>query len=155
MALRDVKMKKKNPFNVKMTDREKELMSLGRSVVCPVCRERSSLYPKGVGFHPYQWEMNCSLCHRYAVGLDAYVPQHTEAVKTLQKLRTRYLEGESTAQLASEMDILAERIDGLMGNGQCECGGALSISAKPKCIFCDIEIFDSYFHVADEPSQGR
>jgi len=130
-------------------------MSLGRPVLCSVCRETSYLFPKGVGFHPYEWEMNCNLCHRYAVGLDAYVPQHTEAVKVLQKLRERHVKGESTDELSSEVELLAEQFDDVMGSGQCECGGALSISAKPKCIFCDIEIFNSYFHVADEAPTGK
>ena len=148
-------MRKKNPFNVKMTDREKELMSLGKPLVCSACREISYLFPKGVGFHPYEWEMNCNLCHRYAVGLNAYVPQHTDSVKVLQKLRERHINGESTEELAKEVELLAEQFDGVMDNRECECGGILSISAKPKCIFCDIEIFNSYFHVADDAPLER
>jgi hypothetical protein len=144
-------MSKRNPFNVQMTEREKELMAPGRPVVCPVCREVSALFPKAVGFHPYQWEMNCSLCHRYDVGLDAYVAGHREVVEALCALRERYIEGESTAELAGEVGALAGRFDAVLSNAVCECGGRLSIAAKPKCIFCDVEVFDSYFHVADQP----
>lgn len=138
-----------------MTDREKELMALGRSVVCPVCREVSALFPKGVGFHPYQWEINCSFCHRYEVGLDAYVPQHAEAVEALQALRNRYVTGASTEELAMEVESLAEQFDAVLSNAECECGGRLSIAAKPKCIYCDVEVFDSYFHVADQPVEKK
>ena len=138
-----------------MTDREKDLMTLGKPIVCPSCRETSYLYPKGVGHQPYLWEANCSLCHRYNVSLDAYIPEHEETVKILQKLRQRYLKGESTQQLEQEMNDLSEQLYNIVGKEQCECGGTLSIIDKPKCIYCDIEIFDSYFHVADEPPQKR
>ncbi len=143
-------MTKKNPFGVKMTEREKELMALGAPVVCTVCRETSHLFPKGVGYHPYQWEMNCSMCHCYAVGLDAYISEHTEVVKELERLREKYLNGASTQDLENKIDALAEQFDGILSNRECACGGTLSIAAKPKCIYCDIEIFESYFHVADE-----
>ncbi len=128
---------------------------MGAQVVCPACRETSNLFPKGVGHHPYQWEMNCSICHCYAVGLDAYIAQHTEVVKELERLRERYLNGESTQGLANQIEDLAKQFDGILSNRECECGGALSIAAKPKCIHCDIEIFDSYFHVADERSEDN
>ena len=141
---------KKNPFNVEMTDREKELMAVGRPVVCPACRELSALFPKGVGFHPYEWEMNCTLCHCYAVGLDAYISEHEEPLNALKALRERYVAGESATELAEEVEILAEQFDGVLSNGECECGGRLSIAAKPKCVFCDIEVSDSYFHFADQ-----
>jgi hypothetical protein len=98
--------------------------------------------------------MNCSLCHRYAVGLDAYLPQHGEVVEALVSLRERFVSGASTEELKAEIELLAERFDGLLSNAECECGGRLSIAAKPKCVFCDIEIYDSYFHVADQPSPG-
>ena len=145
----------KNPFNVKMTEREKDLMSLGKPVVCSSCREKPYLYPKGVGHTPYLWEMNCNLCHRYGVGLDAYISEHTEIVKNLQKLKEEYIEGKSTKELENKINSLAEEFDAELSNRACECGGSLSISSKPKCIFCDIEIFDSYFHVADEAPYGK
>jgi hypothetical protein len=148
-------MTNKNPFGVKMTDREKDLMAIGKPAVCPACRETSYLYPKGVGYQPYQWEVNCSLCHRYAIGLDAYIPQHKEAVEALQALRERYLNGESSEALAGRIEVLAEQYDDLLSSRSCECSGSLSISAKPKCIYCDIEIVDSYFHVADDRPDGR
>lgn len=87
--------------------------------------------------------------------MDAYIPEHTSAVKTLQKLRQRYIEGESTQELESEISDLAEVFDALLSNRACECGGSLSIASKPKCIYCDIEVFDSYFHIADEAPHGR
>lgn len=146
---------KKNPFDVRMTEREKELMAVGRPVVCPACREVSALYPKGVGFHPYEWEVSCTVCHRYDVGLSAYLPGHAEAVEALQRLRERYVEGASTEALAGEVEALAERFDGVLSNAECECGGRLSIAAKPRCIFCDVEIFGSCFHVADQPVEER
>jgi hypothetical protein len=146
---------KKNPFNVKMTEREKDLTSLGKPVVCVSCRETSYLYPKGVGYHPYQWEMNCNLCHHYAIGLDAYIPEHTVVVKTLEQLRKRYIDGQSNRELEREIHALAQEFDSILDNRVCGCGGSLSITAKPKCIYCDIEIFDSYFHVADEAPHGR
>jgi len=136
-----------------MTERKKDLMSPGKPIICPACGETSYLYPKGVGHQPYMWEINCSLCHQYNVGLNAYVPEHTEAVKTLQKLRERCLEGESTQELEPEMVNLSKQLYDVIDKEQCECGGTLSIFNKPKCIYCDIEIFDSYFHVADEPPQ--
>jgi hypothetical protein len=143
-------MTKKNPFNVQMSERERELMAVGKPVVCPSCRETSYLYPKAVGHHPYEWEMNCSLCHNYAVGLNAYEEGHAELIKTLEALRTLYLAGESSQQLEQEIKGLAEEGDGVLLNRVCECGGNLSIVAKPKCIYCDVEISDSFFHVADE-----
>ena len=51
-------MRKKNPFNVTMTERGKDIMSLGKPVVCPACRETSYLYPKGAGLHPDHWEVH-------------------------------------------------------------------------------------------------
>lgn len=143
-------MRKKNPFKVQMTDREKELMAMGRPVQCPSCRETSYLFPKGVGFHPYEWEMNCTLCHRYAVGINGYEEGHEGLIHKLEALRARYLAGETSEQLAQEVSVLAENNDGVLLSRVCECGGALSIAAKPKCIYCDIEISDSFFHVTDE-----
>jgi len=34
------------------------------------------------------------------------------------------MKGESTEELANEVEFLAEQFDGVMGNGECECGGA-------------------------------
>jgi hypothetical protein len=144
-------MKKNKPFKVEMTDREKELMVIRRPVLCSACREASALFVKGVGFHPYEWEMNCTPCHRYGVGLDAYVAEHKEVLKALNILRDRYVAGSSTAGMAREVERLAYQFDGILINAECECGGRLSIAAKPKCIFCDVEIFDSYFHFVDQP----
>ena len=138
-----------------MTEREKDLMSLGKPVVCSSCREKSYLYPKGVGHHPYLWEMNCNLCHRYNIGLDAYIPEHTDVVKRLQKLREKYISGKSTQELEKEINSLAEEFDKELSNRVCECGGSLSTSSKPKCIYCDIEVFDSYFHIVDEAPHGE
>lgn len=133
-----------------MSEREKELMSAGRPVQCPVCRETSYLYPKAVGHHPYEWEMNCTLCHRYAVGLNAYEEGHSDLVKILETLRSRYLAGEALQDLGAEVNRLAEDNDAVLLNRVCDCGGILSIAAKPKCIYCDVEISDSFFHVADD-----
>jgi hypothetical protein len=146
---------KKTRFKVEMTDREKELMVVGRPLVCGACREVSALFAKGVGFHPYEWEMNCNVCHRYGIGLDMYVPEHTEALEALQALRKRYIAGSSTAELATEVENLADKFDRILHNARCECGGRLSIAAKPKCIFCDVEIFDSYFHFVDQPLDDK
>lgn len=136
-----------------MTEREKDLMSLGKPVICSACGKTSYLYPKGVGHQPYMWEINCSLCHRFNEGLNAYVPEHTEAVKALQNLRERYLEGESTLDIEPEMVNLSKQLYDVIDKEQCECGGTLSILDKPKCIFCDNEIFNSYFHFADGPPE--
>ena len=130
-------------------------MAVGKPIVCPACRETSYLYPKGVGYQPYQWEMSCDLCHRYAIGLDAYIAEHTEVVEALQALRERYLNGESSQSLQGPVEALADQFDGILDNRRCECGGKLSLAAKPKCLYCDIEIFDSYFHFADEPADGH
>ena len=142
--------KKKNSFNVQMTERETELMSLGKPIVCPACRETSYLYPKGVGYQPYIWEMNCNLCHLHNLGLDAYVTEHEELYEKLVQLRNRYIAGETSKELENEINNLSEEFDNKLNNRICECGGHLSISAKPKCIFCDLDIFDSYFHFTDD-----
>ena len=99
--------------------------------------------------------MNCNLCHRYGIGLDAYVPEHTEVLDALKTLRSRYIQGSSSAELAAEVESLADQFDHILHNAGCECGGRLSIAAKPKCIFCDIEIFDSYFHFVDQPCHKK
>lgn len=143
-------MNKKNPFKLKLTAREKELMVVRRPLICNACREVSALFAKGVGYHPYEWEMNCSFCHRYAIGLDAYEPKHTEVFKKLQELRKQHVAGSSTVELAGEVESLAAQYDDLLSYAECECGGRLSIAAKPKCIYCDVEIFDSYFHFVDQ-----
>lgn len=134
-----------------MTDREQALMVVCKPIVCSACRETSALFAKGVGFQPYQWEMNCNLCHRYGIGVDGYSPGHSEILEALQALRSRYIDGSSTADLSAEVERLADNFDPLLHNAACECGGRLSIAAKPKCLFCDIEIFDSYFHFVDQP----
>ena len=133
-----------------MTERQKEIMSLGKPVVCPVCRETSYLHPKGSVSQPYIWEMNCSLCHLTGSAVNAYIPEHEELYKILNTLLTRHIEGETSEDLKREIDALAEEYDNKLDNRLCECGGYLSISAKPKCIFCDVEISDSYFHYADD-----
>ena len=143
-------MRKKKPYRNQMTDREKELMAIRKPVVCQTCRETSAIFPKAVGFHPYEWEMNCTLCHHYAVGLDAYDPRHEEVINALQELRKEFLAGKSTDALSSQIENLAYYYDSVLINAKCECGGILSIAAKPKCVFCDLEIFDSYFHFADQ-----
>ena len=142
-------------FKGEMTEREKELMVICKPVFCSVCREDSALFAKGVGFHPYEWEMNCNICHRHGIGLDAYAPEHKEVLEILQALRERYIAGSSTAELAAEVENLAGKYDHILYNAGCECGGRRSIAAKPKCIFCDIEIFDSYFHFVDQPCEHK
>ena len=143
-------MNKKNPFNVKMTEREKALMSLGKPVVCPACRETSYLYPKAVGYQPYIWEMNCNICHLFNLGVNAYIPEHKELHNSLNQLRKRYIEGETSKDLEHEINHLCDDYDYKLDNRLCECGGHLSISAKPKCIYCDVEIFDPFFHYSDD-----
>lgn len=133
-----------------MTEREKNLMFSGKPIVCPACKETSYLYPKGIGHQPYMWELNCNICHRFNVGLNAYIPEQTEAVNKLQKLREKYLEGATTQGLELDMVNLSKQLYEVIDKEQCECGGTLSILNKPKCIHCDVEIFNSYFHVTDE-----
>ena len=82
--------------------------------------------------------MNCSLWHRYGIGLDAYVPEHAEVLEVLQALRERYIAGSSTAELETEVENLADKYDHLLHYANCECGGKMSIAAKPKCFFCNI-----------------
>ena len=94
--------------------------------------------------------MNCSQCHRYAVGLSAYEAGHEGLIHKLEGLRTRYLSGETSEQLEKEVSMLAADNDVVLLNRLCECGGTLSIAARPRCIFCDLEISASFFHVADE-----
>lgn len=125
-------------------------MSLGKPVTCPACREISYLYPKGIGPQPYMWEMNCNLCHLSNLGVNAYIPEHEELYKRLNLLRKQYIEDASSEELQSEIEELAEEYDGELDNRLCECGGYLSISATPKCIYCDVEISDSYFHYSDD-----
>ncbi len=125
-------------------------MSLGKPVACPACRSTSYLYPKGVGHQPYIWEMNCDLCHHYNLAINGHLPEHEELYKRLCRLRKRYIEDETGMDLEHEMNELAEEYDDALDNRLCGCGGHLSISAKPKCIFCDVEIAGSYFHYSDD-----
>ncbi len=125
-------------------------MVVGKPVVCLACRETSYLYAKGVGFHPYIWEMNCQLCHSFALAVDAYKAEHEELYKSLVQLRGQYIQGMNGGVLEKEIIDLAEEFDKELDNRLCQCGGHLSISAKPKCIYCDIEIADSYFHYSDD-----
>jgi len=133
-----------------MTEREQALMSLKKTAICVACRETIFLFPKGVGYQPYVWEMNCNICHRYNLGVNAYLPAHKELYTKLKHMRERYIKGETSEALASEMNALSVEYDHTLDNRLCECGGQLSILAKPKCIFCDVEVFDSYFHYSDE-----
>ena len=148
-------MGRKKPHDVEMTAREMELMAVGKPVVCPSCRETSYLFPKGVGYQPYIWEMNCGLCYRHGLGLNAYLAEHAPIVKALERLRRRYLDGAPSKELASDINGLAEAFDHLLDNRACDCGGELSISACPKCLYCDILLSDSYFHFADELPPGK
>lgn len=50
----------------------------------------------------------------------------------------------------NEIYNLSEEHDSVLDNRFCECGGHLSRIAKPKCIYCDIEIFDSFFNYTDD-----
>ena len=94
--------------------------------------------------------MNCTLCHLYGLGVDAYVPEHVALYKKLNLLRGRYIKGETSNDLEHEIANLSDEYDNRLDNRLCECGGRLSISAKAKCIYCDLEIFDSYFHYSDD-----
>jgi hypothetical protein len=134
-----------------MTERERKLLVIHKPIVCSACGETSALFSKGIGYHPYEWEMNCTLCHRYGIGLSAYTEEHKEIIESLNRLRTRFIAGSSTAELSTEIESLADHYDYLLYNSPCGCGGSLSIAAKPKCIYCDLEIFDSYFHFVDQP----
>ncbi len=138
------------PYKQNMENRELELMTMGRPVVCPACRETSYLYPKAVGHQPYIWEMNCNLCHKFNLGVNAYNKEHEELHYKLNQLRERYLKGETSTDIESEINDFAEEYDNKLNNQICECGGHLSICAKPKCIYCDVVIFDSFFHYSDE-----
>jgi len=136
-----------------MEDRELELMIMGKPVICQACREISYLYPKAVGHQPYYWEMNCTFCHKFNLGVNAYNQEKLHY--KLNELRVRYLYGATSADLESEINDLAVEYDNKLENRICECGGYLSISAKPKCIYCEVEIFDSFFHYLDEtPKSG-
>lgn len=133
-----------------MDDRERDLLTMGKPVVCAACGETSYLYPKGVGHQPYILEMNCSSCHRFNLGVDAYKEDHGKLHSILNELFDRFIGDESTKSLEREITDLAEEYDGILDNRKCECGGYISISAKPKCTHCDKEIFDSFFHYVDK-----
>lgn len=134
-----------------MAKRESESLVIHKPIICGACRETSSLFSKVVGYHPYQWEMNCTLCHRHGAGLNGHVKEHIEVIELLNALRSHYISGSSSAELSTKLEGLADQYDHLLHNSRCECGGSLSIAAKPKCIHCDLEIYDSYFHYVDYP----
>lgn len=133
-----------------MNDRERDLLTMGKPIVCLACGETSYLYPKGVGHQPYIWEISCNSCHLFNLGVDAYNEEHKKLHSVLNNLFDRFIEGESSKDLEKEITDLTEKYDSILDNRECECGGKISIAAKPKCTHCDKEIFDSYFHYIDK-----
>lgn len=133
-----------------MIHTENEEMTMGRAVQCPDCQRRSYLYPKAVGYQPYLWEINCTRCHRFDIGLNAYTPDHQFAVESLEQLRETCLNRADPQALHAQVGLLASKYDSVLATKKCECGGDLSIVAKPRCLFCDAVISDSFFHFVDE-----
>jgi hypothetical protein len=131
-----------------MTNREKDLLVFGKPVLCPVCKKTSYLYPKAVGYQPYIWEVNCGSCHVFDLGINACNPGHEQLHNSLSKLRERYFNGETSAVFVEDIKELARVYDQTLKNRVCVCGGNFSIAANPKCIHCDVDIFNSYFHYA-------
>ena len=132
-----------------ISNREVKLMTFGQPVVCPSCGKTSYIYPKAVGHQPYIWEINCKQCHLFNLGLNGYLSKHKEVVNKLDQLRERYINGTSTPELKKDILELSKLYDPILDNRKCECSGYLSISAKPRCIYCDVVIFDSYFHYSN------
>lgn len=133
-----------------MVNTEKEFMTMGRAVTCPQCQKTSYLYPKATGMQPYLWEMNCSKCHLFNLGIDVYAPDHKNIAEQLEQLRDEFILGAKPLQIQTAIQNLAKKFDHLLSNKGCECDGTMSIAAKPRCMHCGTVVIDSYFHYVDE-----
>ena len=134
---------------------EKELTTMGQAVTCPHCGQVSYIYPKGTGYQPYLWEVNCEKCHLFKIGLHAYRPDHRDAVEELQTLMDSFLDQGPIDSTMQRIKELADKIDPILEHTICQCGGRLSVRAKPRCLHCDEVVLDSVFHYVDEPVENN
>ena len=122
------------------------LMTVGLPVECPQCKRRVGLFPKAIGMGAGNWEVNCSDCHNASYqGLSGYT--HDLAYSQLEELREQYLIGK-VEDIDTQNQKLANLYDSKLPWQKCDCGGHFSLAAKPRCIYCNAVLIDSYFHCA-------
>ena len=121
-----------------------DLMTVGFPVECPECSKPVALIPKAVGMSAGNWEVNCIDCHNATSrGLSGYTER--SAYNTLEELLEDYRMNRLT-HIDAAVHELAKRYDSQLPDATCHCGGSYSIAAKPRCIYCDAVVIDSYFH---------
>ncbi len=90
------------------------------------------------------WEVNCLNCHYTASrGLCGY--SNETAYRQLEELREDYLMGK-LAHINAGVYELARHYDSQLPEKKCRCGGCFSLAAKPRCIYCNAVLIDSFFH---------
>ena len=123
-----------------------DLMTVAFPVECPQCKKKVGLFPKAIGMGAGNWEVNCSDCHHASYqGLSGYTDE--SAYGKLEELRENYLIGKLD-RLDAQVHELANLYDSKLPEQKCNCGGHFSLAAKPRCIYCNAVLIDSYFHCA-------
>ena len=132
-------------------DRYCRLMAVRVPVHCPHCSASLDMSPKAVGMGAGSWPVNCTACHRtsprnfsgYGAGEDGYL--------RLESIRGDFVRSRDLEHIDQRVRKVARDFDRLIEYGRCTCGAPFSLAAKPRCPHCDHVVFDTYFHVIDEP----
>ena len=125
-----------------------DMITVALPVECPQCHQQVGLFPKAVGMGAGNWEINCSNCHNVASrGLCGYTNQRVYS--KLEELREDYMMGRLNL-INAEIHKLATQYDSQLPEKKCSCGGRFSLAAKPRCIYCDAVLIDSFFHCSGQ-----
>ena len=113
-------------------------------IACDHCGLENKLYLKASQQH---WEMCCNQCHKVNLnGLDYYVEKEQGILKELADTKKLFLHNSSEASAKKVINTIDSLASQYHKFGKCDCGGAFSISAEPRCAQCGSVVLSSNFH---------
>ena len=122
-----------------------ESITAGFKISCRSCGAATLRYPKFIGHSPC-WELCCDKCEKVDYnGISPYEYDLDEWHKVYDKYQKGIYDLKSNWRQLEEMEKNLN-----LPLKKCDCGGAFTILAQPRCVKCKNIVDESIFHVCDD-----
>jgi hypothetical protein len=132
-------------------DRYLWLKTHRQPVRCPHCSAMLDMSPRVTGMMGSMLPVNCTRCHRATTSRFSFDRPGEAIWRRIEVIRGDFVRSRHLDRIEECLRQVAREYDRFVDPFPCKCGGRFSLAAKPRCPRCEHVVFDSYFHVVDEP----